>query len=677
VATRTRTAADSDATELISKLVEFQATSAKTDETACSVCVVASSGTGKTQLALSASVICPKNVKSVYLLMGNENFETTQEFYKPHVPLSHDIRTAFSSDAFVIVPDAISDGYVSAGFLLQQGFGEPLRAFGFLRVLLAYACEEEYALDDDRVCIEPIDFKTLQTYVDEKLQSCKFLVFMDEIPAAKKMGFHEAINLRNVLRALKICPILMSTHTGAQNAIPQYGASRGGLRTQPWIYIISKLPKNIVGSTTSDLLNQHQDKELVAFLRDCFKCDRPLVCRVLSESLSELHSTSATGVHAVQFILRRILNELWETKKSAWTEYPLAQLAMTFKVDTGLGKADGVEEAHKIVGTHFGSLKQTSQLLSLTMGEAELWPHNSLVTLPSPSQEPLLVLALLSWQCGGPKFPLLDTNGKAITLLTAYKTCKRDFEPAACVGNSEAKSRNGNVLEALVHGGFTLASFAKGLGGCTLDMFLTNLALLLCTQGEMQFGVAPLIMLRKALPSTLCDMIVPVLPPNNTQFLPSMANIDGVCVGSLLRPPNSEQRDGTVSYIIDQVPFIAVELKNLENGLTTIVAGEVFSRIKPGIKVEVLGTTRISSAGGLYSNGKTKPKKTAAEIWEDACSNYNHPAFKSPSEKLCVLTIDSEDHGKLNVKFLKIGGTEQTGEKDTIELLVVILLIPL
>jgi hypothetical protein len=89
-----------------------------------------------------------------------------------------------------------------------------------------------------------------------------FLDFMDEVaPAIYPKSFFFAMSLRNILRALGISPILMSTHTGAQNAVPARGADSRGDTSTLWVYLITELPGAVMREGSLDSFKKHPGRD--------------------------------------------------------------------------------------------------------------------------------------------------------------------------------------------------------------------------------------------------------------------------------------------------------------------------------------------------------------------------------------------------------------------------------
>ena len=159
------------------------------------------------------------------------------------------------------------------------------------------------------------------------------LIFLDEFPSASSARYGHAILLRDVLRAIGIHPILMSTHTGAPNAIRSRYRSSGTDEDPKWCHLITRLPKFHTELRTEELTPYFCASE------------RPLVAFYMIEMGSE----SDIG-EMVCYVQRKLQIK----KKVAWTKSSIFQLCQLFRSSDDEKSADS--SLHPLVGEHFVSL---------------------------------------------------------------------------------------------------------------------------------------------------------------------------------------------------------------------------------------------------------------------------------------------------------------------------------
>jgi hypothetical protein len=280
----------------------------------------------------------------------------------------------------------------------------------------------------------------------------------------------------------------------------------------------------------------------------------------------------------------------------------------------------GRSDAHEIVGHHFGRAKAQSGVKSgvgheLGWAQARSWAITSHVLLPSPTQEPLLVLALLLWgPPGGPPFPLLGQHAEPLTVLGAYKLCKSEFKSAASLSNENAVSKDGDLLEALAHAATTLASFSCGLSGTKTLTFLTFLWCLIGTSVSPQ-DVAILrtqaTTLSKSIAKHTTSLalihmpVLPVLPPTNSRFPLLLHQLVGVKAGFLEPPSNKTMRDAHFDDI-EHTEDPRVVMKCVEGGLNSDVFEGCLLRVPDHANVLVLLTLSTQKDGSFEKASKLK-----------------------------------------------------------------------
>jgi hypothetical protein len=671
-------------------LQDVSAASAAESDPAPFVAVVASSGTGKTQLAVTSECVFRDDNKThvVYLYMGGGDAEAVQAFYKPHTALGLVLFDAFKAGRD---PDFKP---VSAGTLIIHDNKNLSMVFGVLWQLLQTAAGVTTAMKP------PESFSELRTRVVQLLDDGhRFLVFVDEAPPeSNRTGFFNVISLRNILRALGITPILMSTHTGAHNAVPTKGDDSRGGEGKTWVHLIAKLPGAVGPEQGFGALSGREN--LAAFFREAATLDRPLVSNMLQVFLADSNAnekkehTDEEDSTVLLRLLHTIATHLWTVKKKAWTTDSFPQLMQLVKVEQDVvtnPRSRGRIDAHQIVGHHFGRAAAQSGCPSslghtLDWAQAEGWARTSHVLLPSPKQEPLLVLALLLWAPpGGPPFPLLGPQAQPLTVLGAYNRCRSKFQAAASLSNEKAVSNDGDLLEALAHAATTLASFSCGLAGTDLFTFLALLWRLLGTDvspgdvKSLRAQASKLAELIATWATSLASLHVPILPPTNSSFPLLLHQLGGVKAGFLERPPNKAMRDGHFDDMQHTAnPRIVMECKNVEGGLTGSVFEGCLLRVPEHANVLVLFTLSTQTDGYFLKaskpKGKDEPLVASRERWEAFRKTCKHPAFLDPDSQLCILELRNPTEQDLVP--VQICRQAQLGDPKKVSLLVIILLVP-
>lgn len=527
--------------------------------------IIASSGTGKTQLAATAGLTHDKAI-TLYLHMGQQDSvkEGGQRFYRAHVS-AHSAAFFESIESFLQEKLNSGNGAQSSSKAIRDWAEKEGNDDGScLFVHFLYRLLLQTEPETSRVKL--LDLKRL-------IRGKKFLVFMDEVPPRKpKDDFARVLCLRDALRYLDIAPILMSTHTGAQD----YVGLRSRSTESAWTWVLSRLP---------------------AFCR--FKANESLFLAPSERPIVLAMAYENPDMKLPQLV-QAIRKKLQKVKMNAWTDTPALQLVQLFCTDIDINEK-GFASAHKLVGHHFGSLNQVtgeSGEKSYTSSEAEVFRECLSVAPVSPKYEPLLYLALTSWDCSmlAPRsetmFPLTDgTGGTPITVRGAYEKCSSLFVGQLPPDNLLALKANGNLLELLVHASCTLVSMRTGsdevfLPGMRLDEFI---ALVRHFMVKREVGDLP------APPSLFGDLdydwpTVPALGGANTRLPQELGKAAKSTVGYLERPKDQSQVDGCVSVdkgqpdVADLDTIMSIECKNYRGGVGATVLKECFKRIKSKVK---------------------------------------------------------------------------------------------
>ena len=543
--------------------------------------ILASSGTGKTQLAATASLTY-NEATTIYLLCS----QASQRFYD-----CHSVTVAPLQAAIAEFQQNLRSKPSVAKIKNWANSTNDRGTSSFVNMLY-------------RILVNPKTKKTRIKLADLKKEivGTKYLVFLDEVPAKGATGFDETECLRDTLRYLGIAPVLLSTHTGSQGYL--MGGSRNS--ESPWMYTLSRLPAFAPFPTKN-------------IQKSIFKrSERPLI---LGTAL-----TNDKGQKTLPQIVQQVRSKLQSGRPDAWTFDPALQLVQLFYTDVDIYKSD-FEMAHNLVGHHFGALNQ-APAADLTCGArtfscAELAQfHQTLSVAPVDGKyEPLLYLALVTWdetmlsRNPDTMFPLVDKNRRPLTVIGAFEKCKHLFTPKATFTNSEAVKANGDLLEVLVHASLTLASMKpctndnQYLPGVLLDEYIPLVRRLMSDPFFQSLPQQP----------ALFEQInfdwptVPALGGSNT-WLPAEITHDTVsCLGFLSRARDGAMVDGqiwnmkrdeegkAITGSKEASPFISVECKNWKNGVGATEFQNIFKRIKVGIKCSLIFVSSLESPG-LFTN---------------------------------------------------------------------------
>jgi hypothetical protein len=201
------------------------------------ICLLASSGTGKTQLAATASLTYLE-APTIYLYMGRDDGD--QRFYRPHVSLASGF---FQQEIRVFMKELLVDDNQNkckstansirnwASSKLDNG------SFGIVRILYHLLTGEPFMTSSGTETTFNTRMKLKE--LKEKIRNNKYLVFLDGVPPKDDDDYQMVLCLRDIFRYLGIAPILMSKHTGAQDYVGN--TSRKSLDV--WTWIVSTLPK--------------------------------------------------------------------------------------------------------------------------------------------------------------------------------------------------------------------------------------------------------------------------------------------------------------------------------------------------------------------------------------------------------------------------------------------------
>jgi len=600
------------------------------------VCLIASSGTGKTQLAATASLTYDK-ATTIYLNIGSGE---GQSFYRPHINegsrlLKEEIEhfmtemTGSNKGKKRITANEISTWASSD---LDDG------RFYFVRILYHLLTGEPFI--PPRGMETRIKLKALKKHIQKK----KYLVFLDEVPPKGSDEYPIALCLRDIFRYLGIAPILMSTHTGAQD----YVGSISRFSLDIWTWVVSTLPK-------FEPFPENPPACLV-------KTERPIVLQFAKSQLSQ-GCTLPEIIHGLQRMLQ-------QRKPLAWTLRPSLQLAQLFSTDIYID-GQSFASAHKLVGHHFGCLLQDEEggKKSYNCAEAQNFGDNITVAPVSAAKEPLLYLALVTWDetmlqdNSKISFPLVNGKKRALTVRTAFERCRADFTSNASTGNPKAEKSDGDLLEVLVHASLTLASMKTSSGNN--NEYLAGMDLK---------GVIPLVralMLDQCLgklppvPRLFNELVfdwpvVPALGGSESGLPKELSEFCGSSLGYLERPEDNAMTDGLISHMQydgkkSRGPFISIECKNYSGGVDSSVLKKVFQRIKGGIQCGLVFVSHIKE--GAF-------QQTGLENVRSACFSKHHD---SDAVSVIEWNMDNSEPAFLHVK-----GEPFKAKKETSLLVVII-----
>lgn len=187
-----------------------------------------------------------------------------------------------------------------------------------------------------------------------------------------------------------------------------------------------------------------------------------------------------------------------------------------------------------------------------------------------------------------PRFPLVDSNQRALTVRGAFDRCRNVFRTQASIDNPLAKRAEGNLLEVLAHASITLASMKinpdkdKYLGGACLKAFIPLVRKLMMGQIMDEVPAPP-----EFFNNLNFDWpLIPALGSSNSGLPKELAEDASCRLGFLERPPDKAMVDGMIMHMPGQEddPFVTVECKNISTGVTSTILNEVFCRIPGSVK---------------------------------------------------------------------------------------------
>ena len=604
-------------------------------------CIIAPSGTGKSQLSATAAKTDEWNV--VYFYTGAAG-DDIQRFYRPHVPLRNILLDCARSYSMKLGKDR------GAYSISKTPSKHPL--FNLLHK-----------------CFFPVDSETSDTPAELKDRimtesgngdSKTLLVFLDEVPSSESSSseFEEVMILRNVLRAVGVRPILMSTHSGSINAIKKGTDSRIAEEDEEWCRVYVDLPQYQPNPSSKEANPWRVPTE------------RPLVSAWMEENEEK-------DISRVVEIIQR---KLQKAKRLAWLRNPALQLCQLFRSKTSVVVPDCYK--HRIVGYHFGRIQAPGAPPCIVYrDQASEWIQERTVQFVEPELEPILFLALTTWKWADitgvhastakSYFPLMSNKRRRVSRPAAAST-REVFEERSSyftkgidTDNDEAKKLDGDDLQVLALASVTLASLQSDDGvfaSIPLSTFLANVFHFMSDLPlDKDKMIATATEIKRILEKEdsiedIAKIKVPTCPSAGSSFMkvpwddPLKPNASEM--GQIDRPPDRECRDGSVKREGETV--LHVECKNLAGGLISTVLDKVVKRMRNNCKLSLLFTSNIN---GLF---------TEDGAYENAVAQMG----VKPHE-VCYLMLD---HQKESPYWLKVnkGNLTLKPEKDTEFLMVVI-----
>lgn len=631
-----------DSDEVKAMLDELEKPIGVTGGVPCFSCIVAPSGTGKTQLAASAAA-AGKEV--VYFFTGC-SADHTQPFYRPHEALRNQIFSALAEFCTALMRHEVMAGSGATAFLSHAGSSDSaFHLFGLLKKCLF--CPENTAAPS------PLSLAALRAEIVSSGR--KFMVFLDEIPSRLKdlQAFDLVMALRNVLRAAGISPILMSTHSGSINAVTTSAQSREDDDNPVWCKIYVNLPKYV------------PDKETKAANTWVVPSERPWVATLMIEHQEKLD---------VQGIVPMLQVKIQRAKRKAWAEDPVFQLCQLFRTKSGSETSEDIspECKHLVVGTQFGRihLEGGGDSTVVQRDDVNSWMDNRRVGFVDPEIEPFLFLALTSWkmECllprAKPHFPLVDSSLRAISVMEAFNRSPEYFKQRVASLNPEAQKNDGDLLEVLALASTTLASLQADDGvlmGVPVSRFLASVFCFMCpghlNQADLQARCNDVEKLLKHEHLKFLPPTIPTCACAESSFAsvwPTLAS----STGTAKRPPDKDMRDGYI--VCGDKTVVHIECKNLRDGVDTTVLKNVTERLRDGCKMSILFASKLN---------RTFTKEEAWERFVMDTLQINEP------HKLCFLEMLMSASGP-NFRWLQIengGEWLELSPRATTDMLVVII----
>jgi hypothetical protein len=214
--------------------------------------------------------------------------------------------------------------------------------------------------------------------------------------------------------------------------------------------------------------------------------------------------------------------------------------------------------------------------------------------------EPLMHLVMLS------QFAGLGSVRRSTSAFQAAH-CK---EPFRFSSNPDAQKLDGDTLEARMAVCFTIASRCDGLGGCKfLSGFLPRFLQELDHRARLRTVTTGSDRTCTVVKTLLDAITVPFLSAANNPFDETVGvfakEASGACLGNLVRPPDSKQKDLIVYNLDGVLTGITGEAKNHSDKLD---AGEI---------IEVIGRASAATVTLLLTNTVTKPNKSSRSAMRD------------------------------------------------------------
>ena len=541
------------------------------DGSATFTAIIAPSGTGKTQLAATAAHNYDGAVRYLHCDVSYPEF--VQEFYAPHKGLAKLLQLALQDFDRLANKDGSNGANAYRIWFRRTGVACQLATL-LDRILFPNSKQPDAI----------ITFSSIQGKIKNHVGP--WLVFLDEIPPLGNADHWLFVRLRDVLRALGISPVVMSTHTGAQNAFIQ-GSDSSSTDSDPhWCRLVTRMPRFHTTKKPSEIP---------------YLCplERPLVASYLSE-LDGTETSLDEIIESVQLRLQR-------KKPSAWKENPVFQLCQLFRAEVDLHATHVT--TYRLVGKHFGYIVDPSNYARKThmLKRSQASRLNFRVQMVLPSEEPLLFTALTSWPMSSFEaksssfFPLIDEEGNEISVRRAYQKNSELFEPSVPSGNPAALKLNGDLLEITSLASVCLASMNcdRGVGqGIMLPQFFACVYHFMQNTDELQ--AEKVVATTRAIQSALekyrttkkfVEVVMPCCWSTDSPYSGQWKEKKGTAFqGSLKRPRDGERRDGCVTKLVGgkDLAILHVECKNYANGLTKEVFAKVVARLRSNCEISVL-----------------------------------------------------------------------------------------
>lgn len=619
-----------ETTILLESMAELQRLECSATEPSAFGVFVDSSGTGKTQVA--ATCARSKKMDTIYFYVGTE-VERAQAFYKPHIVLSGILLGYVADFAYAIdkkqfpVPRN-ENGEFGAVALLRaaESVDYKCNLFSLLNMALF---KESWSKD-----------VTLSEIRGKILKSPRY-VFLDEVPplsTRKGSEFWKVILLRDTLRAMGVAPILMSTHTGAENCIPIGEDSRTDQGPLLWARIYTSPP------SFQSALKKRSDIATRASLSLLLPTERPLIAKIAVNTLNP----ACESITNLTRLVSLVKTELQKTKRNAWLSSPLFQLCQLFR-----SREDQESEAdscHKLVGTHFGHLVRpdagTTVHSDIGRDGVKEWLKNCKVRMADASKEPILFLALTTWNLDDignnstPMFPLVNNSQEAISVRNVFESNRDSFESAVTTLNPVAYKLCGDSLEVLALASVTLATLQcvpEVFSGVPLPTFLASVVHFMGTakildRPKIEATAAKVKAILSHCNSAVRSTVLPACAASDSEFPAAFCALSQN-IGVLRRPPDQERRDG---YIKDMAgkQVVHIECKNLKDGLDTTIFKKVVERMRENCKLSLLFA---SSMNNMFIKGS----------WDDFATELNLP----PGKNICFLVLGED----VEPEWLEVG----------------------